>query len=78
MRAGYDENGDQQPLPKTARRMIRYLGGSFVIVPKAGPYNAESGTYDARHDEMGAERFRQYVQNVVDAVVSLDDEWEGG
>jgi hypothetical protein len=64
-RLGYDENGDEIPLPKNARLLMRYLQGSFVIFPKASRYNMTSSTYDARHDKMNYEEFKRHIKEQV-------------
>ncbi|MBE6047759.1 MAG: serine/threonine protein kinase [Clostridium sp.] len=57
---GYYENGE--PLPKGARMVARYIRGSFVIFLKTSIYNKINGTYDARHNKMNAEEFREYIE----------------
>ena len=57
---GYYENGE--PLPEGARMVARYLRGSFVIFLKTSIYNQINGTYDARHNKMDSEEFRQYIE----------------
>ena len=44
------------------RPITRYLRGSFVIFSTRSPYNLDNGTYDARHDKMSADEFRNYIQ----------------
>ncbi|MEN8699607.1 serine/threonine protein kinase [Bacillus infantis] len=54
-----------QPLPKEARLIGRYLNGSFVIFSKASLYNANTSTYDGRHNTVKADGFKKYIQEVV-------------
>lgn len=49
--------------PKSARRVNRYLKGSFIVVAKGSAYNRVPATYDGRHDKMGGDReFHAYMQ----------------
>jgi serine/threonine-protein kinase len=41
---------------------MRYLNGAFVIIAKTSIYNSDPATYDARHNEMTGEQFRQYIE----------------
>ncbi len=56
-----DEDGNDIPLPETARFITRHFGGSFVIFAKRSPYNLDTGTYDGRHNDVSAEEFRDYI-----------------
>ena len=38
------------------------LSGSIVIFSKSSTYNADSTTYDGRHNKMNSEKFRSYIQ----------------
>lgn len=51
-----------QPLPDEARPISRYLKGSFVFFSTRSAYNLTPSTYDARHDKMTEEEFRQYIE----------------
>jgi len=53
---------DDAPLPETARPIGRYLRGSFVFFGTRSVYNLNPGTYDARHDKVTEEDFRQYIE----------------
>ncbi|MCJ7674677.1 MAG: hypothetical protein MUO33_05935 [Sedimentisphaerales bacterium] len=64
-RLGYDENGNDIPLPPNARPLMRYLQGSFVIFAKASIYNLTSSTYDGRHDKMSYDEFKRHIQEQV-------------
>ncbi|SEP40693.1 protein-tyrosine kinase [Methylobacterium sp. ap11] len=50
-----------QPLPKTARFLTRTLKGAFVIFAKGSWYNRDPATYDARHQRMSSDEFRNYI-----------------
>lgn len=62
---GYDENGDEIPLPESASRAIRFFNGDFVIFASASAYNANPNTYDARHNKMTSNEFNTYISNIV-------------
>lgn len=64
---GYDESGNEIPLPDTARRVMRHLGRSFVIFAQSSIYGRAPDTYDARHAQMDSDEFRAYIQQQVDA-----------
>jgi hypothetical protein len=53
-------NGEQ--LSDSARRVQRYLRGSFVFFSTTSIYNQVPDTYDARHNEMTEDQFRQYIE----------------
>jgi hypothetical protein len=57
---GYYE--DDKPLPKDYRLVTRILSGSFVFFCKASIYNHIHGTYDARHNKINADEFRNYIE----------------
>ncbi|GIW75706.1 MAG: hypothetical protein KatS3mg104_0769 [Phycisphaerae bacterium] len=59
---GYDDNGFELKLPRSARLVVRYLRGAFVLFSKGSVYNQVSETYDGRHAKMSAEEFRRYIQ----------------
>jgi len=58
----YQGYGDDEELPETARPVGRYLRGSFVIFSTRSPYNLDSSTYDARHEKMSEDEFRDYIK----------------
>lgn len=65
-RSYWDEGEYQgQKLPKSARVLTRHLKGSFVIFAKSSYYNRNSSTYDARHNKMTSEEFREYIEKVI-------------
>lgn len=57
------DNGeyDDAPLPEAARPIGRYIRGSFVFFGTRSVYNLNPGTYDARHDKVSEDDFRQYI-----------------
>jgi hypothetical protein len=67
-RSAWDENEYLgEPLPSTAQLVIRSVGGGpYVIFAKGSVYNLSSGrgsdTYDARHAQMNATKFRNYIE----------------
>lgn len=48
-------------LPDSARPVGRYLKGAFVFFSTRSTYNANTDTYDARHNMMSEEEFRAYI-----------------
>jgi len=60
----YGYYDDDTPLPKGYRLVDRYFFGSFVFFCKGSIYNYIHGTYDARHNTMSAEEFRQYINDL--------------
>jgi serine/threonine protein kinase len=52
------------PLPKAARPIQRALKGAFVMFAKRSWYNLISETYDARHQRMSGDEFRDYISQV--------------
>ena len=51
-----------RPLPEGSRVVMRYFGGAFVIIQKTSLYNDLNTTYDARHNKMTADEFREYIR----------------
>lgn len=49
-------------LPESARPVSRYLSGAFVFFSTRSIYNQVPDTYDARHNKMTEEEFRNYIQ----------------
>lgn len=62
-----------RPLPPGAGPVVRYLKGSFVIFSTRSPYNLNPDTYDARHEKMGEEKFRDYIQRHANRRIGHDD-----
>lgn len=63
---GYNEYGNEIPLPKNARVITRkYNGGAFVIFPKFSLYNHNPSTYDGRHNRMSNQQFELYIEKIV-------------
>ena len=62
-----DYNG--QSLPSSARAIYRLVkGGSFVIFTDTSLYNRTGHTYDARHNKMTTDGFRDYISRTVDSI----------
>lgn len=60
---GYDENGDEIPLPQSARIISRLVtGGPMVIFFKGSRYNDDPRSYDALHSNLSAEQFLAYIE----------------
>lgn len=53
------------PLPPHSRPLMRYFRGAFVIFQKTSIYNRNPSTYDARHNNVSADGFREYIHNVI-------------
>ncbi|UJW80102.1 protein kinase domain-containing protein [Hydrogenophaga sp. SL48] len=51
-----------EPLPATARPISRYIKGCFVFFSTRSAYNADPRTYDARHNKMTEDEFRDYIR----------------
>lgn len=54
-----------KPLPKSARVVIRFFSGAFVIFKKTSIYNRtglKDDAYDGKHSKMSADAFRHYIQ----------------
>jgi hypothetical protein len=59
---GYDENGDEKPLPLGARIVVRIIDGSILIVSKGTVWNGSSATYDGRHAKMAVPAIRASIE----------------
>ncbi len=59
----YDEG---TPLPEGFKTLCRYLRGKFLFVLKGGPYNHINGTYDGRHGQCTSDKFRKYIERLID------------
>lgn len=66
-----DQYAEEYPIDEFSRQITRYLEGSFVIFNKRSPYNLTSATYDARHDKMSTDEFREYIQGSIDHAKEL-------
>ena len=64
-RSYYQELGYE--IPDNARQVTRWFRGSFVIFNKRSIYNLNPSTYDARHNKMSTEEFRDYIQRNVNS-----------
>ncbi|MGB4658922.1 MAG: protein kinase [Mobilitalea sp.] len=60
----YDYDSGEK-LPKGFKLLMRYLGGRFLIVMKFGAYNRISATYDGRHMLVDCQRFRKYLEEMI-------------
>lgn len=60
----YGHYDDGTSLPDSYRMVSRYVKGSFVIFLKTSIYNKIAGTYDARHNKMNADEFREYIKGL--------------
>ncbi len=68
----WDEGEYQNaPLPDFARPVSRFLKGSFVLFSTRSFYNANSATYDARHNKMNEDEFRDYIQALATKFASV-------
>ncbi|MBY3381695.1 protein kinase domain-containing protein [Rhizobium laguerreae] len=52
---------NERTLPAGSRSIARYLRGNFVFFSTSSPYNQDSSTYDARHEKLSEEDFREYM-----------------
>lgn len=62
-----DQKYAGKDLPMTARRVKRYLKGSFVLFSKRSIYNRLTGpydAYDARHNRMSEIEFKYYIEKL--------------
>lgn len=56
---------NDEPLPAGSRLVVRNRKGKFLIVQKTGAYNRDPSTYDARHNQMTKEDFKEYIRQQV-------------
>lgn len=61
-----DQDLGEKPLTSFARIVTRFSGGSFVIFSTSSVYNRDPATYDARHNEMLPDEFREYIHRNAD------------
>jgi serine/threonine-protein kinase len=68
---GYEAWDDHEyageALPAAARPIVRFVKGSFVLFSTSSAYNRTSSTYDARHDLMTEDQFRDYIRKNAEA-----------
>jgi serine/threonine-protein kinase len=69
-REEYEDLGYE--IPSNARQVTRWLKGSFVIFNKRSPYNLDPQTYDARHNKMDTDEFRNYIDSQVNNFKKFD------
>lgn len=65
----YDENGNEKEFNlKNDTIATRFFNGAFVIFAKGSIYNEVAhsfNAYDGRHNKMSNEKFRQYIEMIV-------------
>lgn len=54
-----------EPLPPHSRPLMRYFRGAFVIFQKTSIYNRTLSTYDARHNKVSADGFREQIHDMI-------------
>ncbi len=57
--------------PTNAKHICRFINGDFLIVAKSSTYNYITSTYDGRHNQMGTDEFRDYMNEKADLVQRL-------
>jgi serine/threonine-protein kinase len=62
---GHDEGGDEIPLPKSAKLVIRFFKGGFAIVGQGSVWNGTAATYDGEHDKLGQEPMRELIDKAI-------------
>jgi hypothetical protein len=60
---GYDESGNEIPLPNDAKLVVRYFGGKVLFVCKGSVWNGLPETYDGRHSTMTSDQIRQFIED---------------
>jgi len=71
----WDKSNYEGERPSSARLVHRRLKGDFVIFAKTSIYNRSPTTYDARHNQLNADTFREYInQKVEKAETILQDQ----
>lgn len=53
------------PFPDGFQEVSRYTKGKILIVLKTGPYNWMGSTYDGRHGDCSANKFRAYIEKLI-------------
>lgn len=64
---GEDENGDEIPLPVSARLVVRRMNGKMLFVTKGSLWNDTPETYDGCHDAMMPETIRAMIDRLASA-----------
>lgn len=62
---GYDRDGEEIPIPDTARVVVRFFRGSILFVAKGSYWNSTPRTYDGEHDKLSIKQIRQIVEHWV-------------
>ncbi|WP_433949945.1 hypothetical protein [Brevundimonas bullata] len=63
---GHDGDGEEIPLPSSARLMVRWLRGRFMILSTGSLWNGVPATYDGGHDRMTDKMIRDAIQYALD------------
>ncbi|EJL23954.1 hypothetical protein PMI02_03874 [Novosphingobium sp. AP12] len=62
---GYDENGDEIPLPEEARRIQRLFCGRLMMVTKGSLWNGSQLTYAGEHNYLANDAIRAQIERAV-------------
>jgi hypothetical protein len=62
---GYDEAGNEIPLPAGARLLLRIFHGRLMLVTKGSLWNSIPKTYDGRHDRMTNQQIRDLIERSI-------------
>ncbi len=65
-------DSDAEAGTRGGRRVVRCLGGLFLLVLKTSRYNEMPDTYDARHQKMGVEVFRSYIHEIARRIAARE------
>lgn len=58
----FTDYAESHHLTEYSRHVTRWLKGCFVIFCKRSAYNADSSTYDGRHNKYSTDEFRKYIE----------------
>lgn len=67
----WDSESYEGERPASARLVNRYVKGDFILFAKTSIYNDASSTYDARHNQLSADEFREYIGQKVEIAEGL-------
>lgn len=62
---GHDENGDDLPLPDTARQLYRLFQGRLMMVAKGSRWIKSAYTYAGEHNYLSNEQIRDQIERAV-------------
>ena len=62
---GYDDAGDEIPIPDPHRLVVRYFSGKFLVVAKRSLWNRTSATYDGRHANLSLQEIRRQIEEAL-------------